>query len=77
MAIHVKLFARLAEDAGFREKDIPLPESATVTGVWKAVMDTPAPPDHLLCALNFEYVQADTPVAEGDEVAFFPPVTGG
>jgi molybdopterin converting factor subunit 1 len=28
-------------------------------------------------AVNQDYVEADHPVAEGDEVAFFPPVTGG
>jgi molybdopterin synthase sulfur carrier subunit len=28
-------------------------------------------------AVNQEYVEADHPVVEGDEVAFFPPVTGG
>jgi molybdopterin converting factor small subunit len=31
----------------------------------------------LLYAVNMEYAKLDTPVAEGDEVAFFPPVTGG
>ena len=29
------------------------------------------------CAVNQEYADADTPVRPGDEVAFFPPVTGG
>ena len=77
MAIHVKLFARLAEEAGFRETDISLPEAGTVTAVWQAVMHSPAPPEHLLCAVNFEYVAPETPVADGDEVTFFPPVTGG
>ena len=28
-------------------------------------------------AVNQEYVQADHPVTDSDEVAFFPPVTGG
>jgi molybdopterin synthase subunit MoaD len=30
-----------------------------------------------LCAVNHEMVTADTIVTEEDEVAFFPPVTGG
>ena len=30
-----------------------------------------------LCAVNYEYANDDTPVKDGDEVAFFPPVTGG
>ena len=29
------------------------------------------------CAVNQEFASPDTPVAPGDEVAFFPPVTGG
>ena len=29
------------------------------------------------CAVNQEYAQADAAVRPGDEVAFFPPVTGG
>ncbi len=31
----------------------------------------------LLVALNHEYVRGDVPLTTGDEVAFFPPVTGG
>lgn len=31
----------------------------------------------LMTAVNQEMAQADTPLADGDEVAFFPPVTGG
>jgi molybdopterin synthase sulfur carrier subunit len=31
----------------------------------------------LLVALNHEYARGDSPVVSGDEVAFFPPVTGG
>jgi molybdopterin synthase sulfur carrier subunit len=34
-------------------------------------------PDNLLMAINQDYVQADANVEDGDEVAFFPPVTGG
>lgn len=31
----------------------------------------------LLIALNHEYARSDLPLVSGDEVAFFPPVTGG
>ncbi len=34
-------------------------------------------PDNILSAINMEYVKADARVKDGDEVAFFPPVTGG
>jgi molybdopterin synthase sulfur carrier subunit len=31
----------------------------------------------MLVAVNMEYARPDQPVRDGDEVAFFPPVTGG
>ncbi len=34
-------------------------------------------PEQLLVAVNQEIVSLDTPIKSGDEVAFFPPVTGG
>jgi len=34
-------------------------------------------PESLLAAVNMEYARPDQPVRDGDEVAFFPPVTGG
>jgi molybdopterin synthase sulfur carrier subunit len=34
-------------------------------------------PDNILCAVNHEMVNESTKVCESDEVAFFPPVTGG
>lgn len=42
-------------------------------GYAEAFKDTRA----IRCAVNQEYVEPDSPVAPGDEVAFFPPVTGG
>ena len=48
----------------------------TVKDVWRmAAGDRPF--DEVLCAINQEYAQADARVSDGDEVAFFPPVTGG
>jgi len=34
-------------------------------------------PDNILCAVNHEMANESTKVCESDEVAFFPPVTGG
>ena len=36
-----------------------------------------AAPERLRTALNQEHVKFDAPLDDGDEVAFFPPVTGG
>ncbi len=35
------------------------------------------PPALLLVSINLEFADLETPVSEGDEVAFMPPVTGG
>lgn len=32
---------------------------------------------HILCAVNQQYARMDQLLTDGDEVAFFPPVTGG
>ena len=41
---------------------------------WKTAF---APDQQVLSAVNHEMAQDDTPVSDGDEVGFFPPVTGG
>ncbi|MDZ7748124.1 MAG: MoaD/ThiS family protein [Halofilum sp. (in: g-proteobacteria)] len=45
--------------------------------VWTAVSGEESLPRHVLAAVNLDYAQGETPVSDGDEVAFFPPVTGG
>ncbi|MBV9814113.1 MAG: MoaD/ThiS family protein [Acetobacteraceae bacterium] len=42
--------------------------------VWDAVF---AMTRTVRCAVNQEFAPVDAPIAPGDEVAFFPPVTGG
>jgi molybdopterin synthase sulfur carrier subunit len=41
-------------------------------GVWQVLAE-----QNLMCARNQELCSLDEPLAEGDEVAFFPTVTGG
>ncbi|MFT5391659.1 MAG: molybdopterin synthase sulfur carrier subunit [Gammaproteobacteria bacterium] len=76
MAVTVKYFASLREQMGRSQETIPHQEPLTVAGVWQAVCSDPLA-ENVLCAVNMEYVGADHEVREGDEVAFFPPVTGG
>ena len=45
----------------------------THSNLFKASLEAPKP----LMAVNQEIAQPDTPVKDGDEVAFYPPVTGG
>lgn len=77
MSIRIKLFASLAESLGRREASLPYRDGLTVAGVWTELTAEAALPSGVLVALNMAYCDADTPIADGDEVAYFPPVTGG
>jgi molybdopterin synthase catalytic subunit len=74
MAVTVKLFAGLRERAGWRERE--LDGVARVADVWPA-LDLGAEPEGLLYAVNKEYAERERELADGDEVALIPPVSGG
>jgi molybdopterin synthase sulfur carrier subunit len=75
MSITVKFFARLREQVG--QAELTLKQADDVQSAWNQSTDNMKLPDNTLCAINMEYVDIHTPVKDGDEVAFFPPVTGG
>lgn len=77
MPITVKFFASLREQIGKSEARIEIDHPLTVAQVWAAVCDNAPLPTHILAAVNMQYVDVATQVYTGDEVAFFPPVTGG
>lgn len=77
MTITVKYFASLAEDLGRREDRLETTGGDSVAALWQRATGREGMPANVLVALNQEYVERDAPVADGDEVAFFPPVTGG
>jgi len=77
MQVTVKTFAHLRDRLGFAERAAELPDEACVLDVWQAVTDGSEMPRNVLAAVNLDYAGADTRVHDGDEVAFFPPVTGG
>ena len=83
--VTVLYFARLREALGRAREEIALPESvidlaslrdALVSrgGQWAQEL---SPTRKVRAAVNQEMASGDTPVRDGDEVAFFPPVTGG
>ncbi|MFT5112250.1 MAG: molybdopterin synthase sulfur carrier subunit [Parasphingorhabdus sp.] len=76
MNVTIKCFAALREQAGFSEQVVELQSGDNAAGVWQRVCDLPLDP-HILVAINKQYAQLSSPVSDGDEVAFFPPVTGG
>ena len=73
MNITVKLFAGLRERAGWSQREI---EASTVADVWNA-LGLGAEPEGLLYAVNKEYAERTRALADGDEVAVIPPVSGG
>ncbi|MGE5303172.1 MAG: molybdopterin converting factor subunit 1 [Alphaproteobacteria bacterium] len=81
MKVKVKLFAILRERAGAAEITRELPDGSTVDELWHALQrDYPklnVPGIRLLYAVNQDYVTSDHPLAEQDEIAFIPPVSGG
>ena len=80
MSINVLFFARYAEAVGFDSLEME-GEFATVDAVRLALVSDPEfavlNETSLMCARNEEMCGLDEPVQAGDEVAFFPPVTGG
>jgi sulfur-carrier protein len=77
MSIKVRYFASLKESVGRSEDDLTLTGLLTVHEVWNRVNPDKSLPDNILAAVNMDYVELDNIVRDGDEVAFFPPVTGG
>jgi MoaE-MoaD fusion protein len=76
MKVAVRLFAALRERVGAREAALELDEGASVDDVWPA-LGLGEEPAGLVYAVNRTYVDRGTLLADGDEVALIPPVSGG
>jgi molybdopterin synthase catalytic subunit len=74
VTVRVRLFAALRERAGWSERE--LDGIARVADVWPALGLGEEPPG-LLYAVNREYAPRERELADGDEVALIPPVSGG
>ena len=83
--ITVLYFARLRETLGKNSERVALPPAVRSVEVVRALLvarggeweQELAPGRTVRAAVNQAMAQGDTEVADGDEVAFFPPVTGG
>lgn len=82
--IQLRYFSSLREQLGLDAEVLEPTAGATVAEIraflhargepWARAL---APEQRILAAVNQEMARPETPVADGDEVAFFPPVTGG
>jgi len=76
MKVKVKYFASMRDRMGKGDEELDLQPGATIADLWQSVSQEPLP-ENTLVAVNMEYTDLNHPLKEGDEVAFFPPVTGG
>ncbi|MFQ5468735.1 MAG: molybdopterin converting factor subunit 1 [Gammaproteobacteria bacterium] len=77
MDIKVRYFASLRDRMGKADDAVTMDkEAATVADLWGQLSNDPMP-DSILVAVNMEYTDVGHELKNGDEVAFFPPVTGG
>jgi molybdopterin converting factor subunit 1 len=81
IAVRARLFARLRELASTDTESVELPAGSNVADVFDAVArlhpGLASDRNSVRAALNQEFVDWDKAVADGDEVAFIPPVSGG
>lgn len=76
MSIKTLFFASLKEQVGLSQVHTAWQAGLSAQQLWQQTTQTEFP-TNVLVARNQEYCDADTLLADGDEVAFFPPVTGG
>ncbi len=77
MTVKVKFFASMRETLNQSELDIDSSQASTVADVWQIAAGDLPMPENTVCAVNQTHAGLTHPVTDGDEVAFFPPVTGG
>ncbi|ABI62984.1 molybdopterin converting factor subunit 1 [Granulibacter bethesdensis] len=83
--LHIVYFAWLRDRIGRNEEHVPLPPGVANVGgliTWlrgrgRDYKSALATENRIRCAVNHEVAALDTPISPGDEVGFFPPITGG
>jgi molybdopterin converting factor subunit 1 len=81
MRVTVRLFARLRDIAGSGELSREAQAGDTVADVWRRLVgefpEMARYESSMSSAVNADYARMTAPVADGDEIAFLPPVSGG
>ena len=76
MTNYVKFFARLREQTAIDSTTQSTDGLHSIRDLWSALTDEPLD-ETTLVAVNKTYAGPDHAITDGDEVAFFPPITGG
>ncbi|MCY4610352.1 MAG: MoaD/ThiS family protein [Gammaproteobacteria bacterium] len=76
MSITVRFFASLRDRVGLESIEIDADDLGSVQDVWQALVEQ-EPDARVLAAVNARHAALDAKIQDGDEIAFFPPVTGG
>ena len=81
MRVTVRLFARLRDITGAAELSREIATGATIGAVWQQLVrefpDLAEYERSISTAVNADYARMNHALADGDEVAFLPPVSGG
>ena len=82
--VNVLFFASLREQAGIDSLQLPLPEPANIRQLISLIAEKHGASlekhlleDNIVIAINYETASPEAQVRENDEIAFYPPVTGG
>lgn len=81
MRVTVRLFARLRDIAGSGDLSREAQAGATVGDVWRSLVaefpEMARYESSMSSAVNADYARMTVAIADGDEIAFLPPVSGG
>ncbi|MGD0802725.1 MAG: molybdopterin converting factor subunit 1 [Candidatus Bathyarchaeia archaeon] len=81
MRLRVRYFASIRELTGLREEQLEVPDNSTADTLKRTVQGLHSmldgQEDNILVAVNGSFVEPMRILKEGDEVALFPPVSGG
>ncbi len=85
MKIELRFFASMRESLGLAHEVLDLPDGSITAGQVRGLLqarggvwqETLSEQRALRMALNHVLCDPQTPLSDGDELAFFPPVTGG
>ena len=77
MSIKVKFFANLRDQYGLTEEVVDFNEGISISEIWDKVTNRQKMPESIMIAINMEYSSGDVQLKDNEEIAFFPPVSGG